>query len=1023
MLPLSLQIAVQLVGPARARPPIGTGRVERVVDQNTVVIRVRAQDVTVRLLDGALDVGDTVRIQQDGAQILLEKVPSTLDGPKLQTPPADVWTENVQSRAHLPLPTSAGPATSQTVFVASGVSTGASIRNEILLFENGAQARQWLSDNGFARGVGAAAGSPPALELETQVAVRTFPFEQGQIGAVALAAKDAVAEFRYIAAQDLQSAALRNTPPEVLMQVLGDRGAVSVDRLIAIDRAVLSQPPVSAPEPVVGTPAAVDGGGARSATGASMSVPVTPASADVNTAAVPQRAQIDAMVQWLNTALDADVEPSALPGPPSANSAVALLRDAQSVVSAARGLGVPVPVATSPLLDGPQSIFTATDAIVAAARGLGLTMEADLLRAVNEGTALPPESLAGLKAMLLRMDDWIGTALSSGPVVPTAGAPVPAAPGSLRDLLVRFVFGFGTAGMEALDTATVTVSGNAGSPPAAQLHLARQGLVALLPQLVAMLDEVDSSTPDTLKTAVGQYLAAHRELLSATAAPLSGALSADSGDNDASVVRAAGLSVQRALTSLVDATSSTVDRVSAQVSAQRAQTLALLTSSAEDVRALVGAVSRETVPRIASAVPEPRTASASAPGVVRSVEGGVASAQSASVGVSGSGIAARSQAEPAPGETAGVLTATLQSRLDQMLSDLVRRIADAAHRSSGPLSADPAAPTTVAPRANGLDAASEALTRAAESFREGLVSAQAALRAAVPALIAGAAGDITHSSEAPSQQPPAVRGGAEASVDTAGRPSWARLDAAGSAGSGSPAASAASTRAEQVLREAVARVLGEIDTIVSRLDKHQSATSTAHRRVVVDAFQQRADALPAPARETSDAAALTQRMALESVRQNVEQVLGRMESLQVLGKQVSTSEGQQQIIALPVRIRDEVAEVRVKLVKRDARQRNGGKHGRYTAALDVCPSCVGDVSAFMEYFPGKNFRLRLELGQDASRAWFERNRPQLAGALEALGLRGVQVDVIRLPKPVALSTSVGAGPAHEPPRGRVDVHA
>jgi hypothetical protein len=152
-----------------------------------------------------------------------------------------------------------------------------------------------------------------------------------------------------------------------------------------------------------------------------------------------------------------------------------------------------------------------------------------------------------------------------------------------------------------------------------------------------------------------------------------------------------------------------------------------------------------------------------------------------------------------------------------------------------------------------------------------------------------------------------------------------------------------------------------------------------------DPMQGRAAQEGGPTR--SDAATLTE------MRQQVEQTLNRLESLQLLARTTTVTEGQQQILALPMRIDGQLTEVRVKLVKRRNEDgRSPARNGHYSVSVNVAPIFSGEIDVHMEYTAGKALGVRMHFEKGAARQWFQENRAAITGALTGLGFGAVHLE-------------------------------
>ena len=113
-----------------------------------------------------------------------------------------------------------------------------------------------------------------------------------------------------------------------------------------------------------------------------------------------------------------------------------------------------------------------------------------------------------------------------------------------------------------------------------------------------------------------------------------------------------------------------------------------------------------------------------------------------------------------------------------------------------------------------------------------------------------------------------------------------------------------------------------------------------------------------------------QRSPLDVLKQQVENALTRVESLQVLARQVSVTDGQQQVISLPMKIEGRWTDVVVKfLKKKDPGGKKEAQNRPVSVAIHVSPAQLGQIDVFMDYSGKKRF----------SCAWNSKNQPHAAG--------------------------------------------
>ena len=130
------------------------------------------------------------------------------------------------------------------------------------------------------------------------------------------------------------------------------------------------------------------------------------------------------------------------------------------------------------------------------------------------------------------------------------------------------------------------------------------------------------------------------------------------------------------------------------------------------------------------------------------------------------------------------------------------------------------------------------------------------------------------------------------------------------------------------------------------------------------------------------------------LRQPLESLLGRLESLQLLSRQVTTPSGEQQIIALPMKVGQEWTEVNIRFVKKRSNQKksqHSPKH--YSIALNVAPSQLGAIDVRMEYIQQKCLQLSVNFANTETKNWFSRNIEEIRSAISGHGLPLTQIEL------------------------------
>jgi hypothetical protein len=185
------------------------------------------------------------------------------------------------------------------------------------------------------------------------------------------------------------------------------------------------------------------------------------------------------------------------------------------------------------------------------------------------------------------------------------------------------------------------------------------------------------------------------------------------------------------------------------------------------------------------------------------------------------------------------------------------------------------------------------------------------------------------------------------------------------------------------------QVLRRLVALAKSVSDHASGISNAGQ----DRLKRIAAELGRSASHLSPGGAGAEKTGLDALKQQVEHVLTRVESLQVLAKQVAVSDGQQQVITVPMRIEGQWTDVVIQFLKRKGSSKKESAKKNISVAIHVSPALLGEITARMDYNAKKNFSLHLEFEKPATCAWFEKNRPELVRAFERLGFSAPKIDI------------------------------
>ncbi|MFP4163971.1 MAG: hypothetical protein ACLFVE_08335 [Chitinispirillaceae bacterium] len=124
----------------------------------------------------------------------------------------------------------------------------------------------------------------------------------------------------------------------------------------------------------------------------------------------------------------------------------------------------------------------------------------------------------------------------------------------------------------------------------------------------------------------------------------------------------------------------------------------------------------------------------------------------------------------------------------------------------------------------------------------------------------------------------------------------------------------------------------------------------------------------------------------ESMKQSAQNLLNRLESLQLLSNSVQNRSGDNQVISLPMKIGQEWTEMQIKFVKGKKGGNKKGENRNISVYLNTSPSSLGDVSVNLDYRPPSTLKLSFQFEKAQVKSWFREQSEQIRAAIEEIGL-------------------------------------
>lgn len=135
------------------------------------------------------------------------------------------------------------------------------------------------------------------------------------------------------------------------------------------------------------------------------------------------------------------------------------------------------------------------------------------------------------------------------------------------------------------------------------------------------------------------------------------------------------------------------------------------------------------------------------------------------------------------------------------------------------------------------------------------------------------------------------------------------------------------------------------------------------------------------------------------LRERVEQVINKIEAIQVLAKKVPTVNGESQLITIPVNINNEWSEIRLRF-KKEKNSKTENKSEKTSVLLNIELSIIGEVAAEMNFLKNRDLSINILLSNKPTLDWFSNNKTEIIESLMKYNFNSVKLDFKELMKEV-----------------------
>lgn len=208
-----------------------------------------------------------------------------------------------------------------------------------------------------------------------------------------------------------------------------------------------------------------------------------------------------------------------------------------------------------------------------------------------------------------------------------------------------------------------------------------------------------------------------------------------------------------------------------------------------------------------------------------------------------------------------------------------------------------------------------------------------------------------------------------------------------------------------------------LKTILSQLlSESVMSDKNTEKKDVKSVLEQKQTLFSVPQKDSAEQPVKSQLLNL--LNDKIENVINKIEAIQILANKVPSVNGESQLITIPVNINNEWAEIKLQFKKEKSNKNKAGSEST-SILLNIELSVIGEVSADMKFFKNRDLSINMMLSNRPTYDWFIENKSNIIKSLMGYNFKSVKVDFGELKKDNHDTKSYNA----ETDDGRFDVRA